>query len=81
MNLKDPVTIVLTQSGASILNADNERMNTTFSPMLEKSDIVLKTDYKEGDVYENLLWLILSLYADCYENLDLPPFTNLEKKL
>lgn len=80
MNLNDSVTILLTKSGANILNADSERMNKTFSSMFEKSGIILKTDYKEGDVYENILWWILSLYADCYENLDYPPFTDLKKK-
>ncbi|MBF0576049.1 hypothetical protein [Dysgonomonas sp. GY617] len=72
MNLNDFATINFTQIGANILNADNERFNEIFQREL-------KTDYKEGDVYENILWCILILFVDCYEDPLKSPFTNLEK--
>lgn len=72
MNLTDPATIVLTELGANILNAENVDFN-------EKFNHELKTDYKEGDVYENPLWLILVHFNDCYGDPFRPPFTNLER--
>lgn len=75
MNLNDFATIVLTKRGAEVLNADHRRMAETFP----RKGITWKTDYKEGDVYKNILWLILNIFSECFENGDHPPFTDLEK--
>lgn len=72
MNLNEPATVILTVLGANVLNANNEEFN-------EKFKRELKTDYKEGDTYENLLLVILHHFSDYYEDPFHIPFTNLEK--
>ena len=73
MNLTDPATVILTEIGANALNYNNESFNHTFKREL-------KTDYKKGDVYENALWVVLSHFADFFNDPDpmCLPFTNLE---
>lgn len=72
MNLNDPVKIVLTKLGANVLNYENKEFNKLFNREL-------RTDYKAGDVYENLLWLIIVIFAESCEDPLKPPFTNLGK--
>ncbi len=75
MELNDQVKVTLTAHGSSILNEDNklwrERYPTVFCSA--------KTDYKEGDVYENQLWEVLGRFTDCFQAGHQIPFTDLIK--
>lgn len=72
IKFNDFASVTLTELGAGVLNDENKRFNETFQKEL-------KTDYKEGDVYSNILWLILSIFAEYYEGKEHTPFTSLKK--
>ena len=77
MNLNDFAAVVLTESGADILNERNKE-NTRLFPMY---NIEWKTDYKEGDIHADILWSLLDTFAEYYHSeADAPyPFTDLKK--
>lgn len=72
MELNDQVTIVLTETGAKILNKYNVKMQQ-LSPTLNL-DIV----YKAGDVYRDQLWSLFNVFKEdcCIGGTVI--FTNLE---
>lgn len=74
MKYNDFASVTLTKLGADVLNEDNKRFNIIF----KRGE---KTDYKEGDIYSNILWVILEVFSEYYENKDYPPFTVLEKMI
>lgn len=75
MDLNDQARVVLTKSGADIINKKNRSLNGIYS----QAGITWKDDYKEGDVYIGTLWEILGRFKTCYEAGHDAPFTQLEK--
>lgn len=75
MDLNDQARVVLTKTGADIINKGSRRMNEIYS----HAGITWKDDYKEGDVYIGTLWDILGRFKTCYEAGHDAPFTKLEK--
>ena len=60
IDLNDKVSVVLTKYGAEVLNANNEEMEN------KCPSIARKTDYKEGDIYEDQLWSVLGDFEGCF---------------
>lgn len=75
MELNDQVKVTLTAYGASVLNEDNKQWKERY-PKAFSSE---KTDYKEGDIYENQLWCILGRFTDSFQAGRQIPFTDLAK--
>lgn len=63
VNLNDSVEVVLTKSGAECLNKCNEHKNKPLKLYWCKIPPIYKTDYKEGDVYVDQLWMIIQIFA------------------
>lgn len=57
-DLNTAVSVVLTKVGASAINAKNADI------CIYAKYPVLKTDYKEDDIYEGALWQVLGVFAD-----------------
>ena len=57
------------------LNEDNKQWKERY-PKAFSSE---KTDYKEGDIYENQLWCILGRFTDSFQAGHQIPFTDLAK--
>lgn len=55
IDLNDTVEVTLTKIGADILNAESKRLNDYF-----KGRTAFRENYKEGDVYKNSLWVIIT---------------------
>lgn len=72
MELNDQVTIVLTETGAKILNKHNIKMQQ-LSPTLNL-DVV----YKAGDVYRDQLWSLFNVFKEACCIGGTVIFTNLE---
>lgn len=66
INLNESVQIRLTESGANYLNNWHKARNAELDEWFGSEDLGgrYKTDYIEGDVYENQLWLIINIFAD-----------------
>lgn len=84
MELNDLVFITLTKAGADILNKENKKMREEvkskyFPKTPDVVDRIYPTNYEEGQVLSERLWIIFSwfgLYSFLGQDL---PFTNLRQ--
>ena len=66
----DKVCVLLTITGANILNCLNKKANTGF---LLRSSVRFRTDYKEGEIYSDKLWHLMKVFGDkCDLGLEVP---------
>lgn len=83
MELDDSVFITLTKSGADILNKENEekrkKIKVKFPQSPDLVDTLYPTNYKEGQVLTEKLWVIFSWFG-LHSYIEYPiPFTNLRQ--
>lgn len=77
INLNQSATVILSQRGADILNAENKKWNDFFKA--KNIEHGSKEDYKKGDSYKGQLWSMFQtfggehiymgceVFADCCE--------------
>lgn len=61
INLNQQATVILTQRGADILNADNKENNKKLHTFGYGN--LYKEDYKEGDSYKGQLWCLFETFG------------------
>lgn len=61
INLNQQATVILTQRGADILNAENKKWNDFFH--YKGIERFSKEDYKAGEVYRNQLWSLFETFG------------------
>lgn len=74
IDLNDTVTVELTEWGAVHLNALN-----TYKSKIAIGKPVYKTDYKEGDIYRNQLYQLITEFKDGIRFDKPKPFNKLKK--
>lgn len=69
-NINDKASVILTERGAYILNNYNNKLNYFCS----NTDLYLKTDYKEGELFTDACWSIMHIFGDFLYQGPLTPF-------
>lgn len=60
VNLNNTCSVFLSKHGAKHLNSINKEVNRQ---LLNRTDWVMKQDYKQGDIYEDQLWHIMEVFG------------------
>ena len=60
-NINDYCSVILTGTGAAILNKNNTESNRKFSQL--GIQLTCKTDYQKGDAFEDQFWSMFQLFG------------------
>ena len=60
-NINDYCSVILTGTGAAILNKNNEDYNARFAHL--GIQLTCKTDYKKGDTFKDQFWSMFQLFG------------------
>ena len=60
-NINDYCSVILTGTGAAILNKNSAESNTSFAHL--GIQLTCKTDYKKGDTFKDRFWSMFQLFG------------------